>query len=65
MRTAGIICEYNPFHRGHAWHLAQTKRLLGENTAIVCVMSGHWTQQADCARFRRLAAVSRSPNSVM
>lgn len=49
MRTAGIICEYNPFHRGHAWHLAQTKRLLGENTAIVCVMSGHWTQQADCA----------------
>ena len=29
MKTAGIICEYNPFHRGHAWQIGETRRLLG------------------------------------
>ncbi len=49
MGAAGIVCEYNPFHRGHAWHIAETRRRLGADTAVVCVMSGHWTQQAGCA----------------
>ncbi len=49
MRTAGIICEYDPFHLGHAWHIAQTRAALGEDCAVVCCMSGHWTQRADCA----------------
>ena len=25
MKIAGVICEYNPFHRGHAYHLAETR----------------------------------------
>ena len=29
METAGIVAEYNPFHRGHAWHIAETRRRLG------------------------------------
>ena len=49
MTTAGIIAEYNPFHRGHAWHIAQTRQRLGPECAVVCVMSGHWVQGADCA----------------
>lgn len=49
MRTAGIICEYDPFHLGHAWHIAQTRAALGGDCAVVCCMSGHWTQRADCA----------------
>ena len=49
MRVAGIIAEYNPFHLGHAWHIAQTRQRLGEDTGIVCVMSGHWVQRGDCA----------------
>ncbi len=49
MTAVGIVAEYNPFHLGHAWHLAQTRRLLGEDRAVVCVMSGHWVQGADCA----------------
>lgn len=49
MRTAGIIAEYNPFHRGHAWHIEETRRALGPEGAVVCVMSGHWVQGADCA----------------
>ncbi|MFQ9918337.1 MAG: nucleotidyltransferase family protein [Flavonifractor plautii] len=45
MATAGIVAEYNPFHWGHAWHIARTRRTLGADTAVVCVMSGHWVQR--------------------
>lgn len=49
MPTAGIIAEYNPFHTGHAWHIAETKRILGTDTAVVCAMSGNWVQRGECA----------------
>ena len=49
MRAVGVIAEYNPFHAGHAWHLAETRRLLGEGAAVVCVMSGSWVQRGECA----------------
>ena len=49
MATAGIVAEYNPFHRGHAWHIARTRRTLGADTAVICVMSGHWVQRGECA----------------
>ena len=31
MRTAGIICEYNPFHRGHLLQLRKTREMVGED----------------------------------
>lgn len=43
MKVAGIIAEYNPFHAGHAWHIAQT-RAQGA-THVVAVMSGHTVQR--------------------
>lgn len=49
MKTVGIIAEYNPFHTGHAYQISRAKESLGEESAVVCVMSGNWTQQADCA----------------
>ena len=49
MGAVGVIAEYNPFHTGHAWHLAETRRILGEETAVVCVMSGSWVQRGECA----------------
>ena len=38
MKIAGIICEYDPFHRGHLRQLRLTREILGEDTAVVCVM---------------------------
>ena len=32
---AGIIAEYDPFHNGHAWQLAQARALGAEQTAVV------------------------------
>ena len=52
MRTAGIISEYNPFHRGHAWQLGELRRRLGAETAVVCAMSGSFVQRGDFAVMR-------------
>lgn len=49
MKAAGIVAEYNPFHTGHAWHIAETRRILGADKPVVCVMSGSWVQRGECA----------------
>lgn len=44
MKIAGIIAEYNPFHKGHEFHLHQVRSLTGADYVIV-VMSGNFTQR--------------------
>ncbi len=34
MKLAGIIAEYDPFHNGHAWQLAQARALEAERVAV-------------------------------
>lgn len=60
MRIAAIICEYNPFHNGHAWHIAQT-RAAGYDK-IVCIMDGHLTQRG---QFSALSKWSRARAALM
>lgn len=36
MKIAGIIAEYDPFHKGHAYQIAQA-RALGAQTVVVCM----------------------------
>lgn len=55
MRIAGIIAEYNPFHQGHILQMEMTRALLGEDTAVVCVMSGNFVQRGDFAIIRKHA----------
>ena len=50
MRTAAIICEYNPFHNGHKFHIEETKRQL-EADAVIAIMSGNFVQRGDAAIF--------------
>lgn len=49
MSIAGIICEYNPFHNGHRYHISETRRTVVDCDGIVCVMSGNFVQRGDCA----------------
>ena len=49
MRVCGVVCEYNPFHRGHALHLRLARALSGADY-VVCVMSGALTQRGHFAR---------------
>lgn len=55
MTIAGIVAEYNPFHLGHEYQIQETRRILGEDTAIVCVMSGDFVQRGEPAIFSKYA----------
>lgn len=48
MEAIGIIAEYNPFHAGHALHIRETRRALGD-LPVAAVMSGNFVQRGDCA----------------
>jgi predicted nucleotidyltransferase len=53
MAVAGIVCEYNPFHLGHARQLRQVRERLGGDAGIVCLMSGNFVQRGEPAIFDR------------
>ena len=44
MLTAGVICEFDPFHNGHRKLLDELRGTYGADR-IVCVMSGDFTQR--------------------
>ncbi len=46
MKTVGIICEYNPFHNGHLYHLDKVKELYKDHI-IVLVMSSSFMQRGE------------------
>ncbi len=55
--TYGIVCEYNPFHNGHKFHIEKTKA--NNDAYTVCVMSGNFVQRGECAlidKWQRAAA---------
>ena len=35
MNVIGIVCEYNPFHLGHAYQLNKIKEMLHDSIIIV------------------------------
>ena len=49
MKTVGIICEYNPLHLGHQKQIDRIRREFGEDTVIVCAMSGNYVQRGSPA----------------
>ena len=49
MRICGVVSEYNPFHKGHAYQIEQAKSHLGEDSAVVCCMSSDFVQRGDAA----------------
>ncbi len=44
--TIGIICEYNPFHNGHLYHINKIKEKYPDST-IILVMSGNFVQRGN------------------
>ena len=55
MTAVGIIAEYNPFHRGHAWQIGEVRRRLGADTAVAACMSGNFVQRGDFALLEKHA----------
>ena len=55
MKICLAVCEYNPFHNGHALHLRSMKELTGADYVAV-IMSGNFTQRGEiavCDKFTR------------
>lgn len=55
MKIAAIICEYNPFHHGHAALFRAVRERLGADTAIVCILGGNFAQRGEPALFTKQA----------
>ncbi|MCF0136717.1 MAG: nucleotidyltransferase family protein [Lachnospiraceae bacterium] len=56
----GIICEYDPLHKGHVYQMQEARRLAAEagieDNRIVAVMSGNYVQRGMpslCDKFQR------------
>ena len=55
MKIVGVICEYNPFHKGHKKQFDIIRNIHGPDTAIVCLMSGNYVQRGAPAIFDKMA----------
>ena len=44
MNATAVICEYNPFHLGHEYHLKSIRE-----SAVIAIMSGSFTQRGEAA----------------
>ena len=68
-KVVAIISEYNPFHKGHAHQIECIRRDFGEDSIIIAIMSGNYTQRAEVAfadkLLRATAAVESGINLVL
>lgn len=48
MKICAIICEYNPLHFGHLYHIQKARELSGCD-AIMCIQAGNFTQRGEPA----------------
>lgn len=50
LRAVGVVAEYNPFHNGHAYQLAEARRRAAADVTVVA-MSGNFVQRGEPALF--------------
>lgn len=50
----GIICEYNPFHNGHIYHINKIKELYPDST-IILVVDSYFTERGDISVLDKFA----------
>ena len=46
MKKIGIICEYNPFHNGHLYHINKIKEKY-PNSMLILVLNGYFLQRGE------------------
>ena len=56
MQNCAVIAEYNPFHKGHEFHINKAKELTGADFVTV-ILSGSFVQRAEPAMFSKQARV--------
>lgn len=53
MKSVGIICEYNPFHNGHLYHINKIKEMFPEHI-IILVLSPSFTERGEISILNKL-----------
>lgn len=61
MEKIGIICEYNPFHNGHVYHLEKIKELYPDSI-IVLILNGYFMQRGEISILTKEDKVKLSLN---
>ena len=60
-KTVAIICEFNPFHNGHAYLFSQVREIFGADAVLIAIMSGNYVQRGTpavlCKQARARCAV--------
>lgn len=46
MKKVGIICEYNPFHNGHVYHIDKIKKMFPDSI-IILVLGGYFLERGE------------------
>ena len=46
MEIIGLICEYNPFHNGHIYHIEKIKELY-PNSLLILVLNGYFLERGE------------------
>ena len=68
-KCVAVICEYNPLHNGHAYHISRIRNGIGDQGCILGIMSGNFTQRGEPAIIpkyeRALAAVKSGMDIVV
>ena len=49
MKISAVICEYNPFHPGHAYHISEVKK---NSDAVIAVMRQLHSARYTCRHFQ-------------
>lgn len=57
----GIICEFNPFHKGHAYLINRIREEHPES-GIICIMSGNFVQRGDFAVYNKFIRAKEAVN---
>ena len=56
MKVIGIVCEYNPFHNGHLYHLQKAKEIAGDGI-VVAILTGYFSMRGDISVLNKLDKV--------
>lgn len=48
MKATGIIAEYNPLHKGHAYHIAKSREITGAD-CVIAILGGNFVQRGEPA----------------
>lgn len=62
MKASGIVAEYNPFHKGHAYQISKIKEE-SDADLIVAVMSGNFLQRGEPAIVDKWTRAEMAMNS--